>query len=547
MLKELRAVGFGIIDDLSLEFDAGLNVLSGETGAGKSMIVGALSSVLGGKLDSGVLRSGVDEGRVEARFTTTPEVVALLEGAGFDLDDDVVLARRLKANGSRAYVNGQMATIAQLEEIGAELIEIVGQGSARLLRVPRAQLDALDRYCGEEIVADLAKASSAFAEIRALESEIESISGDPVERAREADLVRYQLEEIASACVDEGEADELASEITRLTNAEALCATAAGAHDGIDSARDILATHAQELALATDAELKALGTSLDAVVTELDETAATTRTYAESIKADPSRLSECQSRLSLVRSIYRRYGPTFEDVVAFCRAAQSRLDDLDASDERCRKFADRLERATGEFEEVSESLSATRMAGARLLSDAVTQELCSLELSGATFDVVIDRLQKPSRLGRDGVEFVFSGGPGQALAPIRTVASGGEVARLMLAVSKVTAGLEAVPTMVFDEIDSGTGGRAATAVGVSMAELSQTRQLICVTHLAQVACRAGTHIAISKDSSGAAHAVRLDRDERVGELARMLSGASTSTARSHAAELLDVAQPIGAP
>jgi DNA repair protein RecN (Recombination protein N) len=519
MLYELAIRDLGVIDDVSLVLGPGLTAVTGETGAGKTMVVEAISLLVGGRADGAAVRPGADEAVVEGRFV--------------DGDEEVVVRRVVPRDGrSRAYVDGRLATVAALAELGRGLVDLHGQHEHQTLLSAAVQRQALDRF-GR---IDLAPWLDARADLAAIDAALADLGGDERARAREIDLYRFQVDELQRAALRGADEDAaLAAEEALLADAVAHRAAAGTAHDALladGGARDLVAAAAA--ALVGRAPFAALAERLDAVVAELADLAQELRSAGEGIEEDPSRLGELRQRRQLLRELRRKYGATLADVIAYQAEAESRLHDLVGHDERAAELDRRRSEAASRLAVAGAALRAARLAVAPKLAKAVGKHLGELAMAKARFDVAVD-----GDAGED-VRLLLAANPGAPLAPLAKVASGGELARAMLALRLVLT--DGPPTMVFDEVDAGIGGEAAQAVGRALAELGRRRQVLVVTHLPQVAAFADHQLGITKEVVGRktrSTVVPLIGDSRVVELSRMLSGSpGSATAREHAAELL---------
>ena len=528
MLLELAVRDLGVIADLRLDFGAGMCALTGETGAGKTMIIEALALLLGGKTDPTRVRPGAEASVVEGRFAVPGE-------AGAD-DDEIVLRRVVPAEGrSRCYVNGEMATAAGLAEIGGRLVEICGQHSHQRLQSTRAQRDALDRF-GSINLAALVVAQSRR---RELEAQLAALGGDERARAREIDLLRFQVDELDAAAIDDPSEDErLAAEEDLLADAlahlEAGASALAGLHDD-GAATDLVA--AALAAVEHRAPFTATAARLHGLLAELTDVVDELRTVTEQIEPDPERLDAIRSRRQLLVELRRKYGETIEEVMEFHRHAAEQLDDLLSHEARAATLESAIAEARATEGAAAAKVAAARRKAAPKLAAAVADHLEEVALGSARVEVVVGG-PDPG----DEVEFRMSANAGMAPQPIAKAASGGELSRTMLALHQVLS--VGAPTMVFDEVDAGVGGTAATAVGRALARLASGTQVLVVTHLPQVAAYADVQLSVAKSGDGLAVSTirQLDSDDRVIELSRMLSGSPDSeTARRHAEELLDLA------
>lgn len=556
MLLELRVAGFGVIDEISLTFGPGLNVLTGETGTGKSVLVRALAWVLGAADVRPPARDADEsaaETSVEARFDCGPDVANLLEDAGIPVDDEIVVSRRTRSGGRRvttqSYVNGAMVTAGQLAAIGAGLVEAVGQHSSRSILQASAQRGALDRYgCGlpdgGRHGAALARVEVAYGRLRALRDEAEALGGDPVALARESDLLRFQLEEIDGVAPEPDEDVRLSGELRLLSNADAVKADLASAAEAAAAARDAAATASAHAGRADDPRAEGAGASLRESLALLDDAAGEFRALVEATESDPQRLDVVQRRIAALRELRRKYGPGLDDVFAFAESARGRLEAIRHSGTRVAELDGEIAAAEEELDAAAADLAACRRAAAASLVDDVGGRLGDLAMQGARFEVRVEDSGRRERHGGDDVTFAFSASSTSPPAPLAKVASGGETSRVMLALSSALAELEAPPTIVFDEIDAGIGGTTALAVGRALAELSARRQLLCITHLAQVASFASAHVALH-NSDGHTTASVVEGEARLVELSRMLSGSPDSRrSRQSVKELLESAQDV---
>ncbi len=548
MLVELRVRDLGVIEDTTLDIGEGMTALTGETGAGKTLVVEALELLVGGRADPVLVRSGAKEALVEGRFSNG-EVDVYAEDQPEDrvadgASDETVLARALPASGrSRAWVDGRMATATVLNEVGSRLVDLHGQHSHQSLLDPVSQRSALDTFAG----VDLGPVSAARNRVRSLAAEMRGLGGDEAQRAREIDLLRHQVGEIEGAGIASAAEDEtLIAEESRLSGASVLRAAAAtaladldseagGALDGIGRAVADLDGHDQLV------ELRDRARGLQAETADL---ASELRIVTETWEDDPERLAAVSARRAKLADLRRKYGSTLEEVTKYGEDARKRLTDLESADERAAVLALELARAQQVLEKEQAAVGDVRRRSAPRLAKAVEGHLRKLAMPSARLEVLVD--EDPAG---ENVVFLLGANPGEPSLPLHKVASGGELARAMLALRLVVAGGR--PTLVFDEVDAGIGGAAADAVGRALAELARSHQVLVVTHLPQVAAFAHHQFVVEKQVHlGRTMAVvrPLGREERVEELARMLSGRPASTsARHHAEELLSDAENIRVP
>ncbi|MEA3077687.1 MAG: repair protein RecN [Actinomycetota bacterium] len=522
MLAELHVRDLGVIADLTLTFGPGMTALTGETGAGKTLVVEAIELLVGGRADAVLVRPGAEEAEVEGRF--------------LDGDREVVLRRIVPASGgrSRAYIDGAMATVAALADAGRGLVDLHGQHAHQSLLSGAVQRAALDAYAS----IDLGPLRSARLRVREVDEALAGLGGDARSRAREVDLLTFQVAELDAAAIDDADEDaKLEAEEDRLADADAARDAAGLAHEalaGDGGAADLVAGALS--AIAGRPALAAFDARLRSLQAELSEVASELREEGEGLEDDPERLAELRVRRQLLRDLRRKYGDTLADVVAFAGTARARLDELASHEQRVAELE--AERALAEQRagEAAAKVAAARRKAAPKLAKAIEANLRELALPRARIEVEVGG-DDPA----DDVAILFSANHGEPALPLTKVASGGELARTMLAARLVLT--DAPPTLVFDEVDAGIGGTAAVSVGKALAALAgEGHQVLVVTHLPHVAAFADSQIAVRKDEvkgRTVAGAVVLDGGERVVELSRMLSGQPESaTARDHAEELL---------
>ena len=569
MLSELHIRDLGVIDEARLEVAPGLNVLTGETGAGKTMVVDALGLLLGERADPGAVREGRPFALIEGRLGVEGEELAMraLEEAGLaDEDGEVVVARQVLAGGrSRARLQGQMTTAGMVAEVVRPLVEVHGQHEFQRLLRPAVQRDLLDRYAGEKVLALRAEFARGWRRLREARAELDALVSQARERAREADLLRYQLDEIEAAGVRVGELAELEAEAERLANAEALKEASLLAHQALagedDEAGALTALGVARRLLAGvarhDPALQASAGRVEGLAAEVADLAASLRAYAEEVQADPARLQEVQERIALLHDLERKYGEDEAAILSYAERAAARLAELEQSSVRTEALEAEVAKLTGELAELGSSLSALRAEAAGRLAAAVQAELADLAMPSARVRIRVEQEERPDGLpvgerrlaagedGLDRVEIELAANPGSSPRPLAKAASGGELSRVMLALRVVLAGADRTPTLVFDEVDAGVGGRTAAAVGRRLAQLARHHQVLVVTHLPQIAAFADRHFVVEKHAAGGTTrtTVRvLEGPERVTELSRMLAGMEGSgLAQAHAEELLALA------
>jgi len=543
----LRITGLGVIDDLDLEFHAGLNVLTGETGAGKTLVTVGLALALGGRGAASLVRSGAPAARIQARFDA-PEDLA----EGWAEDGEVILARSVGADGkSSARAGGQLATASALAQIGAGLVEVHGQHQAQRLLSPLTQTAFLDRFAGDAHVVALAAFRAAFEELQAIRAELGALRVASRDREREVDLLAYQVHEIRAVGPQVGESERLAAEEARLGHVERLLEEAAATESilaGDDGLADAVGAAAERMdaAASLDPAAEDLASRARGLAAELGELARDVRGYREALLVDPGRLQEVRERHASLGGLRRKYGETDQDVLAFLQQAEERLATLTGADDRLTILEEREALVAEQARERAALISQGRSAAAPRLAVALGDELEALGMPEARVEVGLDLAPELGSGGAERVELRFAAGQGQPLRPLAKAASGGELSRTMLACRSVLADLDDVPTLVFDEVDAGIGGQAGLAVGRRLARLARDRQVLVVTHLPQIACFADRHVRVRKDAGDATVEV-LDDAERIVELSRMLAGLSGSeSAVSHAEELLGEAAKVRA-
>lgn len=576
MLEELRIANLGVIADATLELCPGLTVVTGETGAGKTMVVAGLGLLFGGRADTGRVRAGERQAVVEGRLVLAEDSPALARAleAGAECDEDGALlaSRTVSAEGrSRAHLGGRSVPMGVLGALGEDLVTVHGQSDQfRLLR-PAEQRAALDRFAGAEADRLLTRHRALYDRWQAVIRDLAQRSSAARERGQEAELLRHGLEQIQAVDPQPGEDDDLRADISRLENADALrtaaaCAAAALVSDPAEDAPDVAGLLAvASRALESVAEHDPILAGLSARIGELgylaSDAAGELAGYADSFEADPGRLAQQHDRWATLQGLVRRYADTIDGVLGWATAAVIRLDELDGSQEKLAELTAERDVVAAELEATAVELSAARQAAAEVFAAAVTAELADLALPNSRLEVAVRRRDAaagaPGLLidgqavavsadGIDEVELLLVPHAGAPARPLNKGASGGELSRVMLAVEVVFAGADHVPTLVFDEVDAGVGGRAAGEVGRRLARLAATHQVLVVTHLPQVAAFADRHLVVTKDDDGSvtASGVReVSAEGRTRELARMLAGLDGSeTGVAHAEELLQAAQ-----
>jgi len=568
-LTELRIRGLGAIDDVTLELGSGLTVVTGETGAGKTMVVTGLTLLFGGRADPGRVRANGRAG-VEGRLLLPPEspVWERAADAGADPDDDgsLILARTVSAEGrSRAFLGGRGVPVGVIAELAEGLLAVHGQTDQLRLSRPAEQRRALDRYAGAGHLALLDRYRDAYGRWRELAADLERRRTQARELAQAADVLRHGLEEIAGVGPEPGEDESLDAQAKRLSDADALRAAADDARTALvgdvtgdlgggevpQDATAALAIAERALAGSDDPALVLLAQDLADAVAVVSDVAGQLAGYVADLEADPGRLAEVLDRRAAITALVRKYaapGEGLAGVLAWAEDAERRLSELDVSDEALAGLQAARDAARAEVDTLGAQVSAGRRSAADGFAAEVGRELAGLAMKSATVSFSVDsRPDEPGPDGVDDVALLLAAHPGAPARPVHKSASGGELSRVMLAIEVVFAGADPVPVMVFDEVDAGVGGQAAGEIGRRLARLASDHQVVVVTHLAQVAAFADTHLVVDKSPDTGAGVTAtdiraVDGEDRVRELARMLSGlADSDTGQAHARELLSVA------
>ena len=593
MIEELRIRGLGVIEESVLELGPGFTAITGETGAGKTMVVTALGLLMGGRGDAGAVRTGAPAARVEGvvDVSATPDAATVVEDAGGAVEEGrVVLARQVTAEGrSRAFAGGAVVPVGLLGRCADALVAVHGQSDQHRLLRPAAQRDALDRFAGAEALDLKERYDVAWTGLRAVSAELEAVTASLRQRAREADLLRFGLAEVEAVAPLPGEDAALAAEESRLAFADTLRAAAEGAREllsadsdsldvrdalgGVSSARRLLDGVREHDPTAAE-----LADRLADLGYGLADLAADVASYSSELETDPLRLAAVSERRAALTALTRKYGDSLEEVLAWSATAAERLLELEDTDHHLERLRERREQLLAEVAELGSRLSGVRTAAAGALASTVTAELAALAMPHARVEVEVRQVDDPDgvpfevssrpsgrrsaegstagasparrvRAGADGldeVELRLAANAGAEPRPLNRGASGGELSRVMLALEVALAGTTPVPTFVFDEVDAGIGGAAAVEVGRRLSLLAQHAQVLVVTHLPQVAAFADRHVVVVKSADGSVTTsglAVLDEEERLRELSRMLAGFEESAAaRAHARELLDAAR-----
>jgi DNA repair protein RecN (Recombination protein N) len=567
VLQELRVENLLLIEQAQLRLAPGLNVLTGETGAGKTVLAHALDLLLGGRARAGIVRPGAGEAYVEGVFDLPEHVreelgerVPLRGRCSADAQE-IVLARRVGADGrTRAYLNGRAASVSDLRDLGATLLSFYGQHEHRKLTLATAQLQILDGLCGEEHAANLKACAEAFAETRRLEQRLRELHELSAQREREIDLLRYELSEIDELALDEREHEQMLAVRERMRRLDALRSAAAGAAEalaadsgassgseceGVGAVQALAGAVSQLDALAgVDATLDGLTERAHALIIESEDLAAGLRDYCETAGTEglegEMALDALEERLAAIERVARKHGGSIQAALEYGERARARHAELEGAEVALTDATAQLDHARAALDGHIASLRRARTKAAKGFAKSVGEQLASLAMGDASFEVSLGE-RDPGPAGADTVEFLIAPNPGVSAGPLREIASGGELSRVMLAIMSVANASAADATLVFDEVDAGIGGHTAKAVGARLRELGERRQVLCITHLPQIASLGARHFSIVKDTSAdptLTTVVQLGEGEVVSELVRMLGADSDdTTARRHARDL----------
>jgi len=572
MLSELQIRDFAIIDELEISFSKGLNVLTGETGTGKSIIINAVNMILGDKASDDLIRTSAKQGIVEALFDIggNEELGEKLREKGFESKTSMVMKRVISREGkSRTFINGSLATLALLSAIGEEFLNIYGQHEHQSLQRHESHIDILDEFGGLMELRSIYQ--DRFRRLLQVEKELGELKAHEERISRERELMTFQLGEIESANLRPGEDLSLADERRVLTNAEKLLEHSQGAEHTLYSGESSTVEELNEVLervrelVRIDPSVSPLVQSLESAIYQVEDVALSLRSYGQRVDVDPERLDEVEARLDEINRLKRKYGPTLDDIFEFRRKVEAELGDMATSRDRTGELQLEETKLEEEIRSLAKGLSEKRSMIARRLEGEVEKELADLDMGKTRFRVRMDRADKReakeahgdlrigefhlNAKGMDEVEFLISPNIGEALKPLSKIASGGELSRIMLAMKTILAEMGARQTLIFDEVDAGIGGATAEVVGRKLRTLSRHHQVLCVTHLPQIACFADTHHVVSKETKGGRTITRVKRLEGDGiadEIARMLGGVRiTSRTRAHAREMIENTKRAG--
>lgn len=561
MLQSLYLENIALIEKLGIELFPGFNVLTGETGAGKSIIIDAVNFVLGERTSRDLIRNGAARAKVEAVFSLNEgdAAFAALDALGIEYDgNELILSRELSAAGRNACrVNGTLVPVASLKSVSDTLVDIHGQHEHQALLDAENHISYLDAYCHAESLPIIEKIDAIVSRRNELMLKRNSGFSSEREREREMDMLRYQIEEIASANLEAGEEERLSAEKTVLLNAERIRTALETAHMALSGAEEGSALSAIDTArrsmrdiAALNKDYEALGDKIEELYYAAEDISFVLRDTSENVESDMQRLEEIEQRLKLISDLKRKYGRTVEDVIDFGKDAETKLNELENAEALAAELDAKLDKLKAEYNVAADELSKVRRAAGDRLKRDVLNELKDLGMAKAMFDVALSDASggEPRKGGRETAEFMLSANPGEPLKPLEKVASGGELSRIMLCFKSIFADNDRVPTLIFDEIDTGISGRTAAVVGEKMLGIAKKHQVICVTHLAQIAALAEAHLMVRKYDDGKNTFVetrQLNEDEKVQRIAQMMDGESDSpSALTHARELIARADKI---
>ena len=561
MLQSLYLENIALIEKLGIELFPGFNVLTGETGAGKSIIIDAVNFVLGERTSRDLIRNGAARAKVEAVFNLNEgdAAFAALDALGIEYDgNELILSRELSAAGRNACrVNGTLVPVASLKSVSDTLVDIHGQHEHQALLDAENHISYLDAYCHAESLPIIEKIDAIVSRRNELMLKRNSGFSSQREREREMDMLRYQIEEIASANLEAGEEERLNAEKTVLLNSERIRTVLETAHMALSGAEEGSALSAIDTArrsmrdiAALNKDYEALGDKIEELYYAAEDISFVLRDTSENVESDMQRLEEIEQRLKLISDLKRKYGRTVEDVIDFGKDAGTKLNELENAEALAAELDAKLDKLKAEYNVAADELSKVRRAAGDRLKRDVLNELKDLGMAKAMFDVALSDASggEPRKGGRETAEFMLSANPGEPLKPLEKVASGGELSRIMLCFKSIFADNDRVPTLIFDEIDTGISGRTAAVVGEKMLGIAKKHQVICVTHLAQIAALAEAHLMVRKYDDGKNTFVetrQLNEEEKVQRIAQMMDGESDSpSALTHARELIARADKI---
>ena len=558
MLLQLTIKNFALIEELEFDLSDGLNILTGETGAGKSMIIDALDMLLGGRASIDYIRDGKDKSVIEASFLirNNDAVKYTLKELGFEAKrDKIVLTRELRSSGNnKSRINGRIVTLDMTREISQYLIDIYGQHEHQSLLDSQNHLELLDEFGGEKLKEIKEEVKHIYQKLKDKRKKLNSIEKNAQEREKKIDLLEFQIDEIESAELEIGELEDLLTEKKRLINAEKINEILAKGYNSLyesdmhqDAIMDKLGVLKKDLAtiIDFDDQLKDIHQALESVIYQIEDIAVGMSDYVDKIEFNPQRLKVIEQRLELINKLKRKYGDSIEKILAYSKNKKQELKSLKQANNNNQKLEQEVNELEKQYLKQANKLSQLRQDIAKKLEDEAMAELNDLAMDDIRFKVSFERLNNYSRVGIDSIEFLISPNPGSALRPLQKIASGGELSRIMLALKIITSDVDQTATLVFDEVDSGIGGRTAKLVANKLALLAKNYQLLCITHLPQIAALADGHNLIRKKIDNAKTSTELktlNRKDRIREIARMLDGSLDQTTLGHAEKLIKLGE-----
>lgn len=553
MLLELYIENFVLIDQLTIPFESGLNILTGETGAGKSILLGALDLILGGKFNKELLKNKEQKSVIQGTFEIGKASESLLEEHGIDTDDDLVMISREMHGSGRSVlrINGRMVPRSIIALLGDVLMDIHGQHEHQSLLSSASHIKTLDMYADSDVAELLISVKSAYDKTKTIEAELSEIDLSPEEVQRELELVKYQLDEIEKAQLKSDEDEEVEGRLEYLKNFEQIHKVMHNTYESLSSDEGIynqLTLILRDVSSVEkfDSNIESIRKSLEDVFYNLEGISGEIRGFTDNVEYMPEELAEIEERLNVINDLKRKYGQHIEDVLEFANTLKQRLEELENHTERVERLKSELDKEKAHFDEIANELSSIRQRAAAGFDEQIMREIHALNMKDAHFKTTFETSEVRRQDGLDRVEFMISTNPGQPLRPLKKVVSGGELSRIMLSIKLILGKLDGIPSLVFDEVDTGISGKTASVVGEKLQKIATTHQVICVTHLPQIAVMADHHLFIEKQTqaSDTVSSVRpLSYEERVDEIGRLIGGDTiTETTRVHAVELLDLAK-----
>lgn len=567
MLSHLQIHNIALIDEVNIEFGEGLNVLTGETGAGKSIIIDSINSLLGERLSRELIRSGKEKATVEAVFHVDNErLLDIFEALAIEPEEDgtLIISREFTLAGKNiCRINGKMATVSMLKEVGQRIIDMHGQHDNQSLLRTESHIDLLDSFGGHSIAHLKQDYSELLAKYRTIKNKIRSLSGDKKERERKLDLLKFQIDEIKKAKLKSNEEEDLNKQRLVLASAEKIIESLSNAYELLSSGNNIKNSASDNInetlqglnqILKLDEKYEDMHKRLQDVSYLLEDIIEDIRRERDSVEYNPGLLEEIEERLDLIYKLKKKYGSTVGEVLDYCRSIENELEEIVKSEEIVNELQAELDKLNSELLKTAQAINAERRKAAEILENRIGEELDDLEMKRSKFKVNIEfddstdenGDKKYLHTGLDRVEFLISPNVGEPLKPLAKIASGGEMSRIMLAIKMILANVDSIPVLIFDEIDTGISGKAAQKVGEKLSFLSKGHQVVCVTHLAQIGCMADNHYLIEKvsdEQSTQTSVKHLDGEEVKKEIARIISGTSISDITlKHAEEMLSNAR-----